>query len=134
MSHYAVHKPFQRDPRFAAHYRNSERSYNAKNFATMVEGVDRSLGDILDELDRQGVAERTLVFFLGDNGTRAPLGNPRVVASAAPLRGRKATKFEGGTRVPFIVAWAKDNPKNVWQQKLPIARGAAQGQVASVGM
>ena len=41
-------------------------------FASMVEGMDKSLGDVLDKLDTLGVAEDTLVIFLGDNGTDAP--------------------------------------------------------------
>ena len=47
---------------------------NARSFATLVEGVDKSLGDVLDHLDRLGVAENTIVLFLGDNGSDAPWG------------------------------------------------------------
>ena len=61
----------------------------AQAFATMIEGMDKSLGDVLDHLDAQGVAENTLVFFLGDNGSDAPLGHQHEVACAAPLRGKK---------------------------------------------
>ena len=77
--HYAVHAPFQSDPRFAAHYKNSGRTAPAQAFATLIEGMDKSLGDVLDHLDALGVAENTLVIFLGDNGSDAPLG-PRASA------------------------------------------------------
>ena len=107
MSHYAVHTPFQSDERFAANYEHLDLKPNAKAFATLIEGMDKSLGDILDELDRLGVAEDTLVFFLGDNGSDAPLGDAHEIAWPAPLRGKKATHYEGGLRVPFIAAWAK---------------------------
>ena len=61
----------------------------AQAFATLIEGMDRSLGDILDHLDALDVSRNTLVFFLGDNGSDAPLGDPHAVACAAPLRGKK---------------------------------------------
>ena len=132
MAHYAVHAPFQSDPRFAAHYKDSKRSSQAQAFATLVEGMDKSLGDILGELEKLGVAENTLIFFLGDNGSDAPLGNPNDVSSSAPLRGKKGTSYEGGMRVPFIAAWAKPDAKNPWQQKLPIPAGAIQPQLGTV--
>jgi arylsulfatase A-like enzyme len=131
-SHYAVHAPFESDPRFAAHYADSDKPKNAQAFATLVEGMDKSLGDMLDQFESLKVAENTLVFFLGDNGSDAPLGDQHVVACAAPLRGKKGAHYEGGMRVPFIAAWAKPNPENEWQKKLPIPAGAIQGQVASV--
>lgn len=130
--HYAVHGPFNSDPRFAAHYSDSGKPAPAQAFATLIEGMDKSLGDLLDHLEALGVAENTLVFFLGDNGSDAPLGNPHEVACAAPLRGRKGAHYEGGMRVPFIAAWAKANASHPPQQKLPIPAGKIQTQQAAV--
>jgi len=132
MSHYAVHAPFMSDPRFAAHYADSGKPKPAQAFATLIEGMDKSLGDILDHLDALGVSENTLIFFLGDNGTDAPLGHPHEVACAAPLRGKKGAHYEGGMRVPFIAAWTKANAQNPYQKRLPIPAGAIQGQLAAV--
>ena len=129
---YAVHGPHQSDPRYAANYKDSGKPAQAQNFATLVEGMDKSLGDMLDHLDALGIAENTLVFFLGDNGSDAPLGNEHAVACAAPLRGKKGSHYEGGTRVPFIAAWAKPNAANEHQQHLPIAANAIQSQQAAV--
>jgi arylsulfatase A-like enzyme len=94
--------------------------------------MDKSLGDVLDHLDSLGVAENTLVFFLGDNGTDAPLGHQHAVACAAPLRGKKGSHYEGGVRVPFIAAWAKAAAENSFQKQLPIPAGVIQSQQAAV--
>ncbi|MBE7494674.1 MAG: sulfatase-like hydrolase/transferase [Verrucomicrobiaceae bacterium] len=129
---YAVHAPFDSDPRFAANYASSGKPPQAQAFATLVEGMDRSLGDVLDHLDTLGVAENTLVLFLGDNGSDAPLGHQHEVACAAPLRGKKGSHYEGGMRVPFIAAWAKPDAANEHQKRLPIAPNAIQSQQAAV--
>lgn len=94
--------------------------------------MDKSLGDILDHLDDLGIADNTLIFFLGDNGSDAPLGDPHAVACAAPLRGKKGAHYEGGMRVPFIAAWARADGDNPYQKRLPIAVGAIQSQQAAV--
>lgn len=131
-AHYAVHAPFNSDPRFIANYKDSGKSQQAQAFASLVEGMDKSLGDLLDYLDSLGVADNTLIFFLGDNGSDAPLGNQHEVACAAPLRGKKGAHYEGGMRVPFIAAWARPSQQKSVQQRLPIAAGTVQSQMAAV--
>ena len=129
---YAVHAPFQSDPRFADNYKSSGKSPQAQAYATLIEGMDKSLGDVLNHLDSLGVSDNTIVFFLGDNGSDAPLGNQHEVACAAPLRGKKGAHYEGGMRVPFIAAWANPKAEQANQRRLPIAAGAIQPQLASV--
>lgn len=131
LAHYAVHTPFQSDPRFAANYAGLENR-NAAAFATLIEGMDASLGQLLDHLEKSGLASNTLVFFLGDNGSDCPLGEAENVGSSAPLRGKKGSCYEGGVRVPFIAAWAKPAEGNGTQSRLPIAAGSYQNQIASV--
>lgn len=132
MCHYAVHAPFDSDPRFAEHYKNSDKSKSAQAYATMIEGVDKSLGDILANLKQLEVADNTLLVFFGDNGSDAPLGNPHGYTSSAPLLGKKATHHEGGVRVPFIAAWTRPNPDNPWQRRLPIAAGEINSQIGTI--
>ncbi|MFN7731123.1 MAG: sulfatase-like hydrolase/transferase [Pirellula sp.] len=130
--HYAVHAPFQRDPRMVDRPQLDGLSADAKAFASLVEGVDQSLGQLLDHLETLGVAEETLVLFLGDNGSDAPLGGPHEVACAAPLRGKKGSHYEGGMRVPMIASWAHANANHAMQLRLPIARGIVQPQRAAI--
>ena len=132
MAHYAVHAPFETDERFIGHYQNSDKPQQAKAFATLIEGMDKSLGDLLDKLEEAGVAENTLVIFLGDNGGDAPLGGAADYGSSAPLKGKKGSEYEGGVRVPFIAAWAKPDASNKFQKAYPIAQGCMQTQMGTV--
>ncbi len=132
LSHYAVHSPFHIDSRFAENYPVDPSFPNSHKFATLIEGMDQSLGQVLDHLDSLGVAENTLVFFLGDNGSDAPRKDEHGISSSAPLRGKKGTHYEGGMRIPFIAAWAKRDDNNPLQKKLGIPADAIQSQVASI--
>ena len=132
MSHYAVHQPFEADKRYLDRYKNSGKGHMAEAFATLMEGMDKSLGDLMDKLGELGVAENTLILFLGDNGGDAPLGGPADYGSSAPLRGKKGSEYEGGVRVPFIASWAKPDTNNKFQKKYPIANNAIQLQQGTV--
>ena len=132
MSHYAVHQPFEADKRYLNRYKNSGKGHMAEAFATLVEGMDKSLGDLINKLEELGIAENTLILFLGDNGGDAPLGGPDDYGSSAPLRGKKGSEYEGGVRVPFIASWAKPDTNNKFQKKYPIANNAVQLQQGTV--
>lgn len=100
MSHYAVHAPWEADPRFIDKYRKQglKERYDAI-YASMIEGMDKSLGDIMTHVNKLGVEDNTIVVFMTDNGCPSQL--PRNL----PLRGHKLRPYEGGVRVPLIVKW-----------------------------
>lgn len=122
MAHYGVHSPFNVDKRFIGHYKDSGKSKSAQAYATLIEGIDKSLNDLIVKLNALGVADNTIIMFLGDNGSDAPMGN-KTYSSSAPFRGKKGNSYDGGMRVPFIASWAKVNPQAPNQKKFPIKPG-----------
>jgi arylsulfatase A len=76
-------------------------------YGDAVEEIDWSVGEVLDEIKRYGLDDRTLAVFTSDNGPA--LGTP-VGGSAGGLRGGKSTTWEGGVRVPCVVRWPGQVP------------------------
>ena len=133
MSHYAVHSPFMRDPRATGDY--SAVSGNDLDFATMLEGMDLSLGEIVAHLEAEGVAEDTFIMFMGDNGSDNRLLRDNALPDAPyndyPLRGMKGNRSEGGSRIPMIAAWAKPDATNSFQQALPIPTNSVEHDIVA---
>ncbi len=106
---FSVHAPFDaKASLIEKHRRRVDPSdpQRSPTYAAMVESFDDNVGKVLDALDRLGIADRTIVVFYADNG-----GNMyseidgTTPTSNLPLRGGKATMYEGGVRVPCVVAW-----------------------------
>jgi len=67
-------------------------------YRTMVEDLDRSMGQVLAALDGSGQQQDTLVFFASDNGGER-------FSYVWPFSGAKFSLNEGGIRVPTILSW-----------------------------
>ena len=93
LPHTMVHAPLQASGRFRG------KSENGR-YGDAVEELDWSTGHILDYLKTSGLAENTLVIFTSDNGASVHYDGAN-----EPLRGHKATTWEGGLRVPAIAWW-----------------------------
>jgi arylsulfatase A-like enzyme len=99
MSHYTIHAPWEVDNRFIDKYKNTELSEYDQVYASMIESMDKSLGDIMHNLKKLNIEENTIVVFMTDNG------QPSSSTPNLPLKGHKGLAYEAGARVPFIVKW-----------------------------
>ena len=105
--HHAVHTPIHRDPRFFSKYIDRGMDEGQARFASMCEGVDKSLGDLMAYLDKRGVLDNTAIIFMSDNGGNSEnlsKGGVRHTQNS-PLREGKASCYEAGIRVPMVVYW-----------------------------
>ena len=106
---FSVHAPFDAKKALIEKHRarvNPADPQRSPTYAAMIESMDDAVGTLLDTLDRLHLAEKTIIIFASDNG-----GNmynqvdSTTPTSNAPLRGGKATLFEGGVRTPLVVVW-----------------------------
>lgn len=92
------------------------KDHRQRVYGAMVRALDRGVGKVMAELKAQGLDDNTLVIFTSDNGGAHYIGLPRI---NAPFRGWKATFFEGGTHVPFLMRWpAQIRPETRFQQPI----------------
>ncbi|MBP6782244.1 MAG: sulfatase, partial [Verrucomicrobiales bacterium] len=106
---FSVHAPFDAKKALIEKHRSRvdpADPQHSPTYAAMIESMDDAIGTLLDTLDRLKIADHTIIIFTSDNG-----GNMydevdgTTPTSNAPLRGGKATMFEGGTRVPCVISW-----------------------------
>lgn len=106
---FSVHAPFDAKKSLVEKYRalvDPKNPQRCPTYAAMVETMDDSVGKLLDAIDRLGIADRTAIIFYADNGGNMyNTVDDTTPTSNLPLRGGKATVYEGGTRVPCVVSW-----------------------------
>jgi arylsulfatase A-like enzyme len=106
LSHYAVHVPYDKDIRFYQKYMDAGLTDTEAKYAALVEGMDKSLGDIMSYLEKNGLDKDTYILFTSDNGglslKGSRSGEPHT--QNLPLKQGKGSLYEGGIRVPMIAA------------------------------
>ncbi|MGY8769576.1 MAG: sulfatase [Pirellulales bacterium] len=108
MAHYAVHVPFAKDERFYQKYKDAGIDHTESMYSAIVEGMDKSLGDLLANVERHGLTDNTIVLFMSDNGGLSASGRGgKRHSHNLPLSSGKGSAHEGGVRVPMIAYWPK---------------------------
>ncbi len=115
---FSVHAPFDAKRSLIDHYRvrvDLNQKQRSPTYAAMVHTLDAAVGRLLDFVDAAGIADETVIIFVSDNGGNTYNGIRETTldgheyltpaTSNHPLRGSKATIWEGGIRVPCVVVW-----------------------------
>lgn len=127
LSHYAVHTPLQGKPDLVDHFtakldrmgrptgpatvaRDGQTKVyqDDPTYAAMIFSIDESVGRLRAKLEELGIAEDTIIVFTSDHGGLSNSGdgrNRRLATSNLPLRAGKGHVFEGGVKIPLLIAW-----------------------------
>lgn len=115
MSLYNVHTPIRADKRFVEKYYAMGLDSTEAKYASMVESMDKSLGDLMDYLEAKEIADNTIILFMSDNGGLSAVarGGEKHTHNK-PLSSGKGSIHEGGIREPMFVKWnGKTSPNAV---------------------
>ena len=104
--HYPMHAPEKYMQRFA------HLPWDRQVMAAMISAVDDGVGEIKNELVRQGIADNTIIYFQSDNGPSRESrnwldGRPDLYygGTSGIFKGHKFSLFEGGIRIPAVLSW-----------------------------
>lgn len=106
MAHYAVHLPYNADKKFVQKYLDAGYTKPEAAYCALVEGMDYSLGKLMDYLEKNNLTKNTIIIFMSDNGGYShPPREGKDNTQNYPLRGGKGSLYEGGVREPMMVKW-----------------------------
>lgn len=112
---FSVHAPFDAKKRLIEKYAkqtNRSDEQRCPTYAAMVESMDDAVGTLINELDRLNLSDNTIIVFTSDNGGNMyNLVDGERPTSNRPLRGGKATMYEGGVRTPAVIVMPGRVPK-----------------------
>jgi arylsulfatase A-like enzyme len=110
--HYPMHAPPKYMNRFA------HLPWEQRVMYAMISAVDDGVGEIVAELKRQKILDKTIIYFQSDNGPSRESRNfidgrddVYYGGSSGGFKGHKFSLFEGGIRVPGIISWPAAIPK-----------------------
>lgn len=106
LSHYVVHTPLQAKADVVENWKNIpvDGGQNNPVYASMVQSLDNSVGQVMQALETSGKLDHTVIVFCSDNGGLEVTG-PFDATDNDPLKGQKGQYHEGGIRIPMIIKW-----------------------------
>lgn len=112
VSHYATHEADQSRAATREKFRQAAKGkrHNNVSYAAMIADLDTGIGQLLDAVKAAGIADHTYIIYTSDNGS-VPSDDPGSLNG--PLRNWKASVWEGGIRVPFMVVGPGIKPDTV---------------------
>ena len=115
LAQWAVHNPLQSLKKDYEKHKHMD-NHNLQVYSGMIEALDRSIGRVMDALEKNGLTENTLIIFTSDNGGAGYIGLKDI---NKPYRGWKLTHFEGGMHVPFFAKWpSKIKPESIYDKRI----------------
>ncbi len=102
LGHWAVHNPLQSLKSDFDLFAHQNMNHNMQVYSGMIEALDRSVGRIVDALEKNGLSNNTLIILTSDNGGASYIELSDI---NKPYRGWKLTHFEGGLHIPFMAKW-----------------------------
>jgi arylsulfatase A-like enzyme len=118
LAYNAPHDPVQPPPEILARVQQREPDLpaNRAKLVALIEHLDTGIGQVLDVLDKTGLAGNTLVIFTSDNGGVLTNG-----ANNGPWRSGKTHMYEGGLRVPFAARWPGQIPAGTHRDRIALS-------------
>ncbi|MFY0627942.1 MAG: sulfatase-like hydrolase/transferase [Reichenbachiella sp.] len=95
----AVHAPLEAPEKDVARFNTGDPKRDT--MLGMLYRMDLAIGKVIQKLKDEGIYDNTLIIYFSDNG-----GSKAIMADNSPLRDYKASTYEGGIRVPFVMSWA----------------------------
>ena len=125
----AIHTPLHATAKYLDRVANV-KGVKHRQLAAMTVALDDGVGEVVAAVRKAGIENDTLVVFLSDNGSPIVTG----AGSNGPLNGEKATYYEGGIRVPFMMSWKGRIPAGLTEKRPVVSRDIAPTFLAAAGI
>lgn len=107
------HYPYQPTEKWRKYYREKGVAFPRSDYGAFISTIDERIGWLISKLEKLGIRDNTIIVYQSDNGYSTEVRAFNGGGSSGPYRGAKSSLFEGGIRLPTIISWKANLPKNV---------------------